>query len=196
LDGQSVKGRYALTDAFVVGWVGSFRKFHGLEIVLEAAVALQAHLNNVALLMIGDGLEKERIGEMARALGLKQVVFTGTIAYRELPQFINAMDVAVLSDSGTTSYHYSPLKLQEYLACGRAIVAPHVGQIAQHLRDGIDSLLVEPGSPSAIVNAIELLYRDDELRHRLGLNARHTAIENGGWKKIVKDVEANLGLHS
>lgn len=194
LDGQSVRERYALTDHFVIGWVGSFRKFHGLEIILEAGRELQAKLSNVAFMMIGNGLEKERIRQMAGEFGLNKVVFTDIIEYKKLPEFINAMDVAVLSDTGNVGYHYSPLKLQEYLACGRAVVAPRVGQIAQHLHEGIDSLLVEPGNPGALSSAIALLYKDVDLRHRLGLNARLAAIENGGWQKVVNDVEARLGL--
>jgi glycosyltransferase involved in cell wall biosynthesis len=197
LDGQSIKHRYDLDDTFVIGWVGSFRKFHGLEIVLSAVSELQAHFKDIALLMIGDGFERDRIAKMAQQLGLNRVVFTGTIGYRELPQYINAMDLAVLSDSGTASYHYSPLKLQEYLACGRAVVAPRVGQISDYLHHGVDSLLVETGSSAAMVNAIELLYKNSDMRQRIARNARLSALKHGGWSQIVSEVGDRLKrIHS
>ena len=78
-------------------------------------------------------------------LGLRNVVMTGTVGYLEIPEHVAAMDVAVITDRGTGSFHYSPLKLREYMAAGKAVIAPRIGEMARWLADGEDAVLVESG---------------------------------------------------
>jgi glycosyltransferase involved in cell wall biosynthesis len=177
---DEVRSRYALKDRFVVGWVGSFRPFHQVHLALEAAAVVQDEVPELVLLLAGDGPERPRLETRARDLGL-QAVFTGTVPYAEMPQHIAAMDAALVLDSGETEFHYSPLKLREYMACARAIIAPRVGQVARSLNDEVDALLVEPGSHTALAAALRRLHGDPELRTALGEAARDRALREGSW---------------
>jgi glycosyltransferase involved in cell wall biosynthesis len=186
-----VREELALGGKFVVGWVGSFRRFHGVDLALEAAASLQDKVPDLALLLVGDGLERPRLEERAKALGLRHAIFTGTVSYQEMPRYIRAMDVALVLDAGGGGFHYSPLKLREYMACRRALIAPRVGQVGRVLSDGVDALVVRPGDPRALAGALERLHRDPGLRRSLGAAARRKVAEEGSWdRQVQRAVEA------
>ncbi len=178
VSGVAVREQYGLQDKFVVGWVGSFRPFHGVDLALETAVLLREEVPDLALLLVGDGQERPRVQERARSLGLGNVSFTGTVPYDRMAAHVAAMDVALLLHDGRQEFHYSPIKLREYMAGGKPVVAPRVGQVARSLDDGVDALLVESGNGAAVARAIAGLRSDEGLRRRLGAAAR---LESGAW---------------
>ena len=78
------------------------------------------------------------------------VVLPGAIAHTDMPEFIAAMDVAVVSARPDAGFHYSPLKLREYMACGVPVVAPRLGEIPRTVHDGEDALLHPPGDSRSV----------------------------------------------
>ena len=82
------------------------------------------------------------------------------------------MDVALVLAGRDETFHYSPLKLAEYLAAGRAVVAPDVPQIADRVEQGEEAILVPPSDSTALATALRRLHDDPALRARLGANAR------------------------
>jgi glycosyltransferase involved in cell wall biosynthesis len=184
--GSDTRDELGLRGKFVVGWVGSFRRFHGVELALQAAASLQSSIPNLCLLLVGDGLERPRLESMARELGLRDVVFTGTVSYEEMPRYIAAMHLALVLDPGKRKFHYSPLKLREYMACARPVLAPRVGQVERFLNDGVDALLIDPGDARDLARAIERVYREPGLGATLGAAARRKVEEEGGWDRQVQ----------
>ncbi|MFQ5947476.1 MAG: glycosyltransferase [Acidimicrobiia bacterium] len=182
---ERLRGALGLDGMFVVGWSGSFRRFHGVDTAVRAVADLQDELRDLALLLVGSGYQQRKIQEVVDELGVRRAIFTGTVPYRELPRYINLMDVALVLASGT-EFHYSPLKLREYMACGRAVVAPLVGEATRLLREGVDALLVEPGNKDELVRAVRRLYEDDELRTRLGIAARDLAVREFSWDRPLE----------
>lgn len=189
VSGEAIRRRHDLGGRFVVGWVGSFRRFHGLDIALTAASALQDEAPDLTFLLVGDGEDRPRIERRARDLGLRNVLVTGTVPHAEIPQHIAAMDVALVLDRGDRDFHYSPLKLREYMASGKTIVAPDVGQVARALRHGSAGLLVEPGDPETLASAIRRAHDDPQLRRRLGSAAREEAVDGSSWDLQLQRVE-------
>lgn len=190
---SDVRARYGLTDRFVVGWCGSFRPFHGLEVALDAVAAVRRTHPEVTLLFVGDGPERPRMEARARELGIP-AVFTGTVPYAEVPAHMVAMDAALVLHPSGDSFHYGlPLKLSEYLACGVAVIAPRAGEVARTLEDGTDALLVERGA-GPLRTAIERLVQDPEQRAAIGKAARQLAERDGTWDKgldaLVEALEA------
>jgi glycosyltransferase involved in cell wall biosynthesis len=186
-DGAAARLRLGLDGRFVVGWVGSFRKFHAIERAVDAAAAL----DDVTLLLVGDGPERPRIEELAGRRGVK-AVFTGTVSHLELPELVAAMDVGLLLARADEAFHYSPLKLAEYLASGVPVVAPRVPQLAARLHDGVDVVFVDPGDPDALVDAIARLRDDEPRRAAIGAAARQTAETSWSWDEQVRRVLATL----
>jgi glycosyltransferase involved in cell wall biosynthesis len=115
-----------------------------------------------------------------------RVLFTGILDHTEVPNALAAMDIAVQSD--VTDYA-SPLKLIEYMAAARAIVAPRKGNIQEIIRDGETGLLFEPGNLEEMGGAIRRLAVDPGLRDRLGRAAReHLFLARYTWDSNVDRV--------
>jgi glycosyltransferase involved in cell wall biosynthesis len=182
-DPTPLRRRLGLDDRFVVGWVGSFRRFHALEQAVEAA----ATVPDAALLLVGDGPERARIERLTGDLGVT-AMFTGTVAHHELPAYLAAMDAAVVLARPGQPFHYSPLKLAEYLAAGLPVVAPAAGQLLERLTDGVDAIVVPPHDVDALGVALRRLRDDPEERTRLGKAARAAAEADWSWDHQVRRV--------
>jgi len=192
-DGTAVRARHGLEDRFVVGWIGGFHRFHGLDLALDMAAALRDAVPGLTLLLVGDGVERRRLEERAASLGLDNVVFTGTVSHSEIPAHIAAMDAAVVLSPPDGRFHYSPLKLREYMACARPVIASRAGELAGFITDGEDGLLVEPGSVDSLASAVRKLHDSPELQARLGSAGREKMIREGSWERQVQRTYDKLG---
>lgn len=85
---------------------------------------------------------------------------------------------------------FSPLKLYEYMAAGKPIVASRCGQIANVIGDGVTGMLVEPGDKITFAHAINRLLDNPAERRRLGENARRQAVAHHSWMGYVRQLEA------
>jgi len=188
-DRDAVRRRLGVDGRFVVGWIGSFRRFHALEQAIDAV----AGLRDTTLLLVGDGPERTRIEAAARARNI-QLVCTGTVAHDEIPEYLAAMDVGLVLASSERAFHYSPLKLAEYFAAGLPVVAPRAGALVTQLHDGEDALLVKPGDAAELVAALRRLQDDPAERERLGRTARAVATERWSWDRSAE--RALAALHS
>lgn len=184
VDRDAMRRRLDLDGRFVVGWVGSFRKFHALEHAVEGL----AGLDDATLLLVGDGPERARIEQLAQGRGVV-VRGTGTIGHDEIPSYLSAMDAALVLAAPGRTFHYSPLKLAEYLLAGLPVVAPRAGELPRLLHDGIDAVLYEPGDPGALASALRRLRDDPDARARLGRGAR-AAADRWSWDRSVARVLA------
>jgi glycosyltransferase involved in cell wall biosynthesis len=170
-----------LPSDLVVGWSGSFRRFHALDHLIDAFGSLAAGRPDLHLLLVGDGPDRARLEERAAGIaGSERVSFTGQVPYSKMRDHVAAMDIATLTAPDGDAFHYSPLKLREYRAAGRAVVAPAAGQVVDAISDGADGLLYEPGDVSALADHIEVLANDGGLRRRFGEAARDGEVARGG----------------
>jgi glycosyltransferase involved in cell wall biosynthesis len=81
------------------------------------------------------------------------------------------------------------MKVFEYMASGKAIVASRVGQVADVIEDGENGILVEPGDPVQLSDALIRLLQNPAERKRLGTNARQQAVANHSWEKYIQQLE-------
>lgn len=177
-------------DAFVVGFSGSLKAWHGLDTLLPAFRALRDHVPSAHLLVVGEGPRKPWVEGYATGAGLDgTITLTGWVGHHDLPSLIARMDVATAPYPGAEGHYFSPLKLYEYLAIGRPIVASRIGQTAQVLEGRDAALLVCPGDPDALTQGLLRLAQDRDLGQRLGRNA---AIEGRrhDWTDNARAVEA------
>ena len=143
--------------------------------------------------MIGDGPLKSSLQDRIRQAGLeKAVTFTGVVTHEDIPQYLATMDVAVAPYPAIGNFYYSPLKLFEYMAAGRAVVASRIGQVAQVITDGVNGLLYEPGHRAGLVNRLRELRESSALRLELGKNARR-ASRDFTWERNAERVVAWIG---
>ena len=158
-DGAAIRRGLGSDVRFVVGWVGSFRPFHVLDQLIDAVPTAPG----TVLLLVGDGPERSRIETLAAAKGAARRVH-GTVAPDDMPQHLAAMDVGVVL-ADPRSFHYSPLKVAEYLAAGLAVVAPDVAPLADRLEPEGNAVLYPSGDTAALRRVLEQLAGD---RARLG----------------------------
>jgi len=181
-------------DAFVVGYVGSFLPYHRLDMLLAVARRLSGNCPTAGWLLVGDGVERPRIEALAADAGLRDRFWMpGRVAHESVPCYIAAMDAAVLPNSATFN---SPMKLFEYMAMGKAVVAPRVPAIAEVLRHGETGLLFEPGSADSLRGELERVIASPDLRLALGRNARECVLRRHTWQKnaarVVEAVDQGL----
>jgi glycosyltransferase involved in cell wall biosynthesis len=190
--GQPVRDRLGLNGRFIVGWTGSFRPFHRVETALQAVTLLQDEVPELTLLLVGDGIERPRVQELAERIGSQNVVFTGTVPNAEIPSYIRAMDVALVLHPGHERFYQSPTKLREYFAAEAAVIAPRIGEMGKLLTDGQEALLIDGDDPGTLAQAIRRLHRDPELRRRLGATAREKTIREDSYDRRVDTVLSEL----
>jgi len=162
----ALPARPAAPETVVLGFVGFIRSWHGLDRVI-AAMAGDAR---VELRVVGDGPVLAELRAQAASLGIaERVTFTGLAARDAVPALVAGFDIAL---QPRVVDYASPLKIFEYMAAGRAIVAPDQPNIREILTDGRTALLFDPHSEGAMWQAIARLVEDPELRRRLGEAAR------------------------
>jgi len=195
-----------LGDGPVIGFTGSLKPWHGIQNLLEAFRQIRETLLSPRLLIVGDGPLRSWIEGFAEGARLTDdIIITGWTDHRELPGLIKRMDVTVAPYPDIEGFYFSPLKLFEYLAVGRPIVASAVGQVAQIVTDSKDGLLSRPGDRAHLADCIFKLLYDKDLQTRIGAAAAKTA-HNFSWRgnaekviDIAKTIAANqstrMALH-
>jgi glycosyltransferase involved in cell wall biosynthesis len=195
-DGSEVRKRLNLDGHFTIGFVGTFRPWHGVELLLEAFEDLHRVDPLTHLLLVGDGPSRPGFEDQIRNAGLQgAVTFAGRIAHHAVPQYLAAMDVAVAPYPDLDEFYYSPLKLFEYMAAGRPVVASRVGQVAEILMDGATGLLFEPRDRAGLVRCLQRLRKNATLRSELGRNAAAVCLEhtwNRNAARVIHWVEPLL----
>jgi glycosyltransferase involved in cell wall biosynthesis len=166
-----------LEGRVAVGFVGWFKKWHGLEFLLEAFGGSRLGDLGAALLLIGDGPAMPDLKRYVEANGLgDSVVFTGAVPHERIPPFLGLIDIAV---QPAANEYCCPMKIIEYMGLGKAIVAPRQENIAELLGDGSEALLFEPGDERSLAGALRALITDREERRRLGERALAAVHERG-----------------
>ena len=160
----------------VIGFSGSLKPWHGVDVLMRAFAALLQKGNPVHLLIIGDGPLRPWIEGFAAGADISQhVTITGWVQHEDLPSWLTAVDIAVAPYPRVENFYFSPLKLAEYMAAGRCVVASDIGQITQLIADGVNGRLVVPGDIDHLVYSIERLRALPGEREKLGQHARSAA---------------------
>ena len=177
----------------VIGFVGYYREWHRLDVVLAAMV--EPGLERSRLVLIGEGPARESLEREAGRLGLSgRVHFAGTRPHARIPSLLPGFDVAVVP---AINDYASPLKLHEYMAACLPVVAPDQPNLREVLSADQNALLVPPGDADAMAEAVLTLARDAELRQRLGWAGRNTIDErdltwSGNARRVTRVFEELL----
>ena len=152
----------------VLGFVGYYRSWHRLDVVLSAL--REPSLSRARLVLIGSGPAREELERSARRAEVTaRVHFCGTRPHARIPRLLPAFDVALVP---AINPYASPLKLYEYMAAGLPVIAPDQENLRETLDHGEDALLVPPGDADALAAAILELAGDGRRGAELGARAR------------------------
>ena len=169
VSGDAIRQQYGLVGTLVVGFVGWFRKWHGLEMLLKIMSEAAFAGRDIRLLLVGDGHAFDDLYCFATEHAiLPFVVFTGPVARDRIPEHIAAMDIAI--QPSVTEYA-CPIKIIEYMGMGKCIVAPDQANIREILRDGKNSYLFKPDDQEDLKNVLIKATESRKAQQRLGNNA-------------------------
>lgn len=189
----SLRKSLGLTSELVVMWVGGFYPWHDLGLLLKSFALVWHKYPNARLVLVGDGQIRTDIERMVQENGLRHaVIFTGSIPHTQVPEMLSIADVAVVPSAPVSAKGGgtgTPLKLFEYMAAGKAIVATALNEAAEVVQDGYNGLLVEPGNADRFAEIILTLLGDPAERLRLGHNARRQAVELYSWEEYTRRLE-------
>ncbi|MBU0477482.1 glycosyltransferase [bacterium] len=162
----------------LIGFIGWFVKWHNIESLIDAFSNVSKKVRS-CLFLIGDGVLKDSLKSKVKSLDLEEkVVFTGAIPYERIPDYIDIMDICVVP--GSNEYR-SPIKLFEYMAMGKAVVAPKYKPIESIIEDDKDGVLFEPGDSRSLEERLEILVKDASKRKLLGEKAREKVLKEHTW---------------
>lgn len=196
IDGGLIRSQFGITNQIVVGFIGTFTRWHGVETLFEAASIVCQNHPSISFLLIGDGDLRPTLEKQAEAYGTR-MIFTGLVPHPDAPQHLAACDILVSPHLGFedgTAFFGSPTKLFEYMAMGKAIIASRLEQIAEVIRDRENGLHMEPGNALQLSDLLVKLSNDQSLRERLGAQARKDVVAHYTWDRNVERISAALGL--
>jgi glycosyltransferase involved in cell wall biosynthesis len=193
-DPFAVRAQFGLGSDRIVMFTGSFQPWHGADLILRAFHQIVDLLPDVVMVFVGDGPALAALQLQTTDLGLeRRVLFTGRQDHRSVAQLLSVADVAVIYHRGIAAEIVeTPLKLFEYMAAGKAIVAPAVPNMERILTHDGNGILVAPDDPPALAHALVDLLDDEPLRRRLGQSARQDAAEKHSWSRAAREVESIL----
>ncbi len=182
--------------AFIVGYVGRLHTM-GMDKGVGALVDALAQLDGAALALVGgpdDMAAALRRRWLERGLPEADFLYAGQVAPEDVPLYLRAFDVCAMPFPWTQHYAYyaSPLKLFEYMAAGRPVVASDLPAWADVVQDGATALLVPPGDADALAAALARLRADPVLRDRLGASARDRALAHYTWDARARAILRQL----
>ena len=188
---KRVRKVFGFEDNPLVLFVGNFYEWHDIVTLLDSfPLVLNVH-PNVRLVLVGDGSMRESMEKYSADLGLSHVVyFTGLIPHTDVPDYMASADIAVVPYPEMDQENWlSPLKLFEYMASAKAIVASEVGQVKDIIQHEANGLLVTAGDAQEMSKAIIRLIDDIDLRTRLGKQAREDAVKTHSWEQYISRLE-------
>jgi len=117
--------------------------------------------------------------------GLVTASLTGAVAHESVPAYLSALDVAVVPYAADENFYFSPLKLVEYLAAGRPVVAADIGDIGHCVRPGETGWLYEPGDGSALAAAIRSVLADPVNAAAVAAAGRAHVCSEHAWEQAA-----------
>jgi len=179
--------KIGLEPSFIyVGFIGSFFLYQGIDTLIEAAPYILEKCAVTRFLLVGDGPMMDTWKNKVKNKGLQDAfIFTGQVLYKKVPEYIGVMDICVAPHQ-KDSNQASPVKIFDYMACGRAIVASDIEVVKEITGDCNCALLVQPDNPKQLAERIIQLIEYPEKRRMMGANGRSFVGERFDRLKITK----------
>jgi glycosyltransferase involved in cell wall biosynthesis len=184
-------------SGLTIGFVGSLKPWHGLDVLLEAFWRLLSEFDSVQrntrtdcrLLIVGDGPERDSINaKLDERIGLREKVkLVGAVRADQVPSWLNSMDIAVAPYPDLDDFYFSPLKIFEYMSAGRVVLASATGQIREVIQHGVSGWLYPPSDVDRLGASLMQLADNVSLRNELADQARKHAFRHS-WSNVLDQI--------
>lgn len=189
-EGAAIRQRFHCdASTVVIGFAGWFVPWHRLDALVAQFAALSPGHADLRLMFVGDGPLREALEAQATSLGVRaRLLLPGPVPHPDMPHYLAAMDICVIPHSNA---YRSPIKLFEYMARGRAIVAARTEPIALILRHGENGLLFDPEDDAGLKMQLGAAIADSSLCKQLGNRAK-SDIRKNTWVENARELLRNL----
>lgn len=180
-------------DHQYICFVGNLAPWQGVDVLIEATPCILGAVPSARLLIVGDGSDRERLVRCADDLGLLDAcVFTGSVPYTDVPLYINASAVCVAPFVRRRNERtgLSPLKIYEYLACARPVVASGIPGVSELIGESGGGRLVPPEDPGALAATVSELLGDEQARGSMGRAGREWVTSRHCWGHVAAEIVA------
>ena len=194
VDSKLFKAVKKESNEFNLIFVGLLYKINHIISIIDAVDELSKKIDKVRCYIIGDGPKRRELEEIVMKKNLrKYFIFTGMVNHHDLPNFIKLGDVLIapFSDLGSIRYQ-SNVKIFEYMASGKPIVASDVGEIKRLLAGGKAGYIVPPGNSKALADAIMKIYKDKNGAKIKSAYARELVEKKYDWRILAKNLSNYL----
>ncbi|MDQ6834238.1 MAG: glycosyltransferase family 4 protein [Chloroflexota bacterium] len=191
----TLRRRYDIPpDAPVVGFIGSFRTWHGAAEAIRAFHRVRAQIPNASLLLVGDGPERQTLERAVRDASQPGIVFTGAVPYHDVPLHLALCDVAVApfvpslhAPLRSFGFYWSPLKVFEAMAMAVPVVTTAVAPLTAIVRGA--GIVVPERDTDALASAIVDLLGDPERRVTMGAIGRARVVAEWSWEAHCRHLD-------
>jgi glycosyltransferase involved in cell wall biosynthesis len=197
----------ALQDALglggkrVLGFIGSFFRYEGLELLVRAFTELAAQRQDIVLLLVGDGETEGELRELVAQSPVRdRVIFAGRAPYAQVMEYYKLFELMILPRLETPETRLvTPLKPLEIMSMEKPLLASDIGGHRELIEDGATGLLFPPGGVSHLVAACSTLLDDPRLARKLASQGRAWAAANRDWDVLMQRylaIYADLGVRA
>jgi PEP-CTERM/exosortase A-associated glycosyltransferase len=189
---QALKAQLGLQGASVIGFIGSFYAYEGLDLLLDALPSILAQRPDARVLLVGGGPQDAALKAQAQRLGVTdKVVFTGRVPHDQVQRYYDLVDVlAYPRHSMRLTELVTPLKPLEAMAQGRVLVASDVGGHKELIRHGETGMLFKAGSAEALSQTVLALFNSQNKWPTIRAAGRRFVEEERNWTKSIANYVA------
>ncbi|HYE75127.1 MAG TPA: glycosyltransferase, partial [Blastocatellia bacterium] len=178
--------RYGLWGKTVIGFIGSFYEYEGLDQLITAMLSLLRTRHNVALLLVGSGEAEAGLRARIPREWRGHFIFAGHIEQEDIPRYYSVMDLLVYPRKSTRLTELtSSTRPLEAMAMERTVIASSIGGMCEVIRHGQTGFLVEPENTYSLAALIARLAGNRSERRTIGRQAREYVVEHRDWNCIA-----------
>jgi glycosyltransferase involved in cell wall biosynthesis len=178
-----LEAQYQLENKTVIGFVGSFVSYEGLELLIEAVAILKTRYKDFAVMLVGDGVSMADLETQCSRVEVNDIViFTGRVPHDHVEKYYSLIDIAPFPRIGAFVCELvSPLKPFEAMSMGKAVVSSDVAALAEIVHDGQNGLLHRKNDAADLARVLGCLLEDPQLRIQLGEAGRNWVLAERDW---------------
>jgi len=181
LGASDLKRELGLEGKTILGFVGILRSWHNIDKLINILEEIDLKKKNTVMLFLGDGPSYDELLAYNKSQGNEETIrFLGRIPHDKIQRYIAMFDVAI---SPHATPYSSPMKILEYMAMQKAVLAPDMPNIRDMIKDGANGVLFTPDDTDALKQNLLKMIDDAELRSRVGKQARRDVLDKFTWTK-------------
>jgi len=186
---SEIRSKFGINDSHTVfGFVGSIFPYHGVDIMIESFAAIEKESANARMLIVGSGEILPKLQQRVQDLKLEnKIYFTGNVPHNSVYDYLDVMHITIMARS---NWYGSPVKIFEYGAMNKAIIAPHVVPVLDVMQHEKDGLLIE-ANQEELTNSMRTMLHHPENRKRMAMTFHEKVMREHTWTRVAQQILAS-----